>query len=236
MQEDKTLQQMIREHEMNMPPEIMNLINSFDWKKEVRTVVNQNQLMIDTGADLEQSIYLMLLGAIGAPDLYERLVEAHEVPEDKAQKILQEIESQIFIPLHTKLMEMDKNEKSKEAPSATNTVSSAPRDQILAEIEKEPEPLIKLNFNKTEQAPAQKVEFADSADSGIVKPFTISQTSTPTVAPVIEQVKPETSIVKPVTETPKDPVATNLTTPTVAVNPAQTPKPYSADPYREPIE
>lgn len=233
MQEDKTLQQQIREYEANMPPEIMKLINSFDWKKEVRTVVNQNQLMLDVGVDLEEGVYLMLLGALESRDLYDQLTEGYLLPDDKARKILEELENAIFSPLYKKLTEID---TSKEAPSATNSVSSAPRDQILAEIEKEPEPLIKLNFNKTEQAPAQKVEFADSADSGIVKPFTISQTSTPTVAPVIEQVKPETSIVKPVTETPKDPVATNLTTPTVAVNPAQTPKPYSADPYREPIE
>lgn len=236
MQEDKTLQQQIREYEANMPPEIMSLINSFDWKKEVRTVVNQNQLMLDVGTDLEEGVYLMLLGALESRDLYDQLTEGYSLPDDKARKILEELENAIFSPLYKKLTEMDATKESSSKTNVTNSVPSVPRDQILAEIEKEPEPLIKLNFNKTEQAPAQKVEFADSADSGIVKPFTISQTSTPTVAPVIEQIKPETSIVKPVTEAPKDPIATNLTTPTVAVNPAQTPKPYSADPYREPIE
>jgi hypothetical protein len=240
MQDDKTMEQSIREYEANMPPEIMDLIKSFDWKKEMRAIVSQNQLMIDVGADLEQSIYLMILGIIKTEDLYERLTDVHEIPSDKAQKIIEEVERQIFNPLYKKIMELDEKPESNpvSAPSVLMSPVVAPhRDEILAEIEKEPEPLIKLNFSPKKEesvASATPVNLAPTtnvesiSDSGVVKPFTLSPEKTVQVeakqieAPVVELVKTEE--VKP--------VETALTKPTVA----SAPKNYSVDPYREPIE
>ena len=231
MQNEKTLQQMIREYEAHMPPEIMNLIKSFDWKKEVRTIVNQNQLMIDVGSDLEEAIYLMLIGVTKAVDLYEQLTEVHEIPEDKAQKIIQEIEVQIFNPLYKKMMELDEKDSSTTSTKAPIT----PRDEILAEIEKEPEVLIKFNTASKESTPAPKQETSPISDPGITKPFTASPTTTMQVetekitAPAGQSNTPAQPIV-PVQGVQENPVASALTKPTV------TAKPYSADPYREPIE
>jgi hypothetical protein len=244
MQDDKTLEQSIREYEANMPPEIMNLIKSFDWKKEMRSIVNQNQLMIDVGADLEQSVYLMILGIVSAEDLYERLTDVHEIPDDKAKKIIEEVERQIFNPLYKKIMELDEKAESNpvSTPSVpTSSVAAPHRDEILAEIEKEPEPLIKLNFSPKKEesvapvstptkpvnpAPATNVESV--SNPGVVKPFTLSSEKTVQV----EAKQIEAPVVEPVKTEEVKPVETALAKPTVA----SAPKNYSVDPYREPIE
>lgn len=224
MQNEQTLEQMIREYEANMPPEIMNLIKTFDYKKEVRTIVNQNQLMIDVGSDLEQSIYLMILGAVKVEDLYERLTDTHELPDDKARKIIQEIEMAIFNPLHKKLVDLDKtnpvpNNESNSVEDVTD------RDSILAEIEKEPEPIVKpvpkFDPSKINQSP-ERIE----QDTGIVKPFSINLTKE------VDVKEPELAPGPVAQGIQEDPVAAALTQPTVV----QTPKNYVADPYREPIE
>jgi hypothetical protein len=237
MQNEQTLQQMIREYEANMPPEIMNLIKSFDWKKEVRTIVNQNQLMIDVGSDLEESIYLMLLGVTKVADLYERLVEEHQIPDDKAQKIIQEIEVQIFNPLYKKMMELD----GKDSPATASAKAPAtPRDEILAEIEKEPEVLIKFNTTPKESTSIPKQEASPVSDPGITKPFTVSAGTTMQVeaekiaAPASTMPTQPVETVVPAQGVQENPIAAALTKPTATANPSA--KPYSADPYREPIE
>lgn len=231
MQNEKTLQQMIREYEAQMPPEIMNIIKNFDWKKEVRTIVNQNQLMIDVGADLEESIYMMLLGVTNAQDMYERLIEVHQVPEDKSRKILEEMEQLIFNPLYKKLTELPAQENSVSSEIKTSTT---PRDEMLAEIEKEPEPLIKLNFAPKETVSTESVKPSSVEQTGITQPFSISKETNV----VLE--KKEISAAAPMPQAvegvQQDPVASALTKPTVAQNPQATTKPYASDPYREPIE
>ncbi|MEN9921512.1 MAG: hypothetical protein RLZZ517_490 [Candidatus Parcubacteria bacterium] len=244
MQDTKTLEQKIREYEANMPAEIMDIIRTFDWKKEVRVIVSQNQLMIDIGGDLEQTIYLVLLGVVSAQDFYERLVDGYEIAEDKAQKILEETENQIFNPLYKKIMELDEKTESNpvSTPSIpTSSVAAPHRDEILAEIEKEPEPLIKLNFSpKKEESvvspsspaapvnPAPVANVESVSNPGVVKSFTLSPEKTVQV----EAKQIEAPVVEPVKTEEVKPVETALTKPTVA----SAPKNYSVDPYREPIE
>jgi hypothetical protein len=247
MQDTKTMEQKIREYEANMPSEIMNIIKTFDWKKEVRVIVNQNQLMIDVGADLEQSIYLLLLGIIEVGDFYQRLVEGYEMPEDKAKKILEETDRQIFDPIYKKIMELDEKSEAISSNLGTSTnssVATSPRDEILAEIEKEPEPLIKLNFNTKKEESIQAlsnsvvpnaspvstmpISTQTNSNPGVVKPFTISSEKSVQV----EAKQIEAPIVEPVKTEEVKPVETALVQPTVA----QAPKNYPVDPYREPIE
>lgn len=241
MQNTKTLQQSIREHELNMPSEIINLIKSFDWKKEVRTIVNQNQLMIDVGGDLEESIYLVLLGVVTAEDLYKRLIESHEVPEDKAQKIIQEAESQIFSPMYKKLMELP----SEDSVQNETTTPTTPRDAILAEIEKEPEIFVNLNVASIKSNKMSNIiETPSSQNVGIVKPFSMNLTPSVEEKEIIQEKKIEIDTLPPlfnmaaVTGVQEDPVASLLTQPTQvqAAAPTLGAKPYAADPYREPIE
>lgn len=226
MQNEKTLQQLIQEYEASMPPDIMNIIKAFDWKKEVRTIVNQNQLMIDVGADLEQSIYLMILGAVQVGELYERLIETHEIPEDKTRKIIEEIEVQIFNPLHKKLIEIDGVEDKK--VSQAEPVS---REDILAEIEKEPEPIkpkITFQIPQAQSTPSVSKPPQHVEDPGITKPFSISSHTT---VDAKELELPTGKIAEGVQE---DPIHAGLTQATATTQPVQ--KPATLDPYREPIE
>lgn len=242
MQDTKTLEQKIREYEANMPAEIMDIIRAFDWKKEVRTIVNQNQLMIDVGGDLEQTIYFVILGIVSVEDFYDRLINGYELPEDKAGKIIEETENQIFNPLYKKIMELDEKEPAQTALTSTSAATATPtvtphRDEILAEIEKEPEPLIKLNFSPkkeetiistTSTLPTQTSAPISEVNTGITKPFSLSSEKTVQVEPQ----KIEAPVIEPVKTEEVKPVETALTQPTVA----QAPKNYSVDPYREPIE
>ncbi len=250
MQDEQTLQQSIREYETNMPPEIMDLIKSFDWKKELRTVVNQNQLMIDVGADLEQSVYLMLLGVVKVQDIYERLMDVHELPEDKAKKIIEEIEELIFKPMHQKLMDLEEKETRQSnslASASLNNPTSVPdkepsRDDILAEIEKEPIPVIIKPIMAPQPVPiapvvevakVETVEVDTENDIRIKRPFSISYS---------QEVSPSKPLLeKPAEGVQQDPVSVGLGQATVvkAQEPqaSQAPtKSYVADPYRESIE
>ena len=244
MQNQKTLQQMIREYEMNMPPEILDLVKSFDWKKEVRMIVNQNQLLLDVGADLEESVYLLILGIVDIEDIFNRLIETHELPQDKVQKILTEVEKQIFEPMHQKLIALDEKDTPKPTaqPQAVknslNPILSTPkepkdmsREDILSEIEKDPEPMIKkeipkIDFDISENQTQSFEEEKPFKDDGIIEPFSLN---------------PDASFSTQVTPQPIDePVESALTKPTVAQIPVPPPPPlkkeYAADPYREPIE
>ncbi len=226
MQNDKTLEQMTREYEANMPPEIMSIIKAFDWRREMRAIVNQNQLMIDIGADIEQSIYLMIIGAVKLEEFYERLMDVHELPEDKARKIIQEIEVQIFNPLHKKLMELGDDEDIETASDPTVS-----RDSILNEIEKEPEPVVvKSKFNFVPN-PAQSNTTDSTGNDGIVKPFT--------VAPTKEELDLKTKMPdsKTVEGIQNDPVEIGLKNSTVTQTraPIAPTRAYSSDPYRESI-
>lgn len=139
MQDDKTLQQMIREHEQDMPPEIMKMIADYDWKRELREIVRQEALMLDVGTDLEQSVYLLILGVVNVADVYEQLVDGHEIPDEKAQKVLYEIEERIFKPLYQKLAKLNQDEEDMQKSGGQTIADSSDesRDDILAEIEKD---------------------------------------------------------------------------------------------------
>ncbi len=229
---------MIREYEANMPPEIMTLIKSFDWKKEMRAIVNQNQLMIDIGSDIEESVYLMILGVIQVADLYERLTDTHNMPEDKARKVIEEIEMTIFNPLHQKLMALEAVE-TKNDTSLTQTATrlevpivEPTRDDILAEIEKEPEAIV-IPITKSEPVVASTTPAFVEDDARIAKPFSLSQSKE------IEMEMPAIEMPKPIEGIQSNPVTVGLQQPTVMqakpVSEAPT-KSYAADPYREPIE
>ncbi len=129
---------MIREYEQAMPPDIMNTINQFDWKRELREIVRDNNLMLDVGSDLEESVYMMILGAVKVEDVYLRLIEVHEIADEKAQKVLREVEERIFNPLFEQLSKLpgdedDGVEITEDEPVVGSTKIS--RDSILAEIE-----------------------------------------------------------------------------------------------------
>lgn len=248
--QDQTLQQMIREHETNMPSEIMDLIKSFDWKRQLRTVVNQNQLMIDIGADLEESVYLMILGVIDVGEVYERLMDVHELPEDKARKVIEEIEKLIFVPLQQKLMNIEDPVEKKEPPltqfitTNPNVENKQSRDDILAEIEKEPQQIV-VNKPIVPIEPVNPIALTDplieeaiiTVDEpqpvGVAKPFRLNFSKD------TETVKPQFDIQDVAEGVQIDSVTTGLAQPTVMQVPVQEAVPaksYVADPYRESIE
>ncbi len=143
MKDEKTLKQMVREYEQQMPPEIMNIITSFDWKRELREIVHQEALMLDVGTALEESVYLLILGVIKVEDLYDDLVENHELTEEKAQKVLYEIEQHIFQQLNARLAKMDVGETG--SAYIKPKADDVSRDDILAEIENDVPPPVLSN-------------------------------------------------------------------------------------------
>lgn len=254
MQNQKTTEQLIREYELNMPPEIMDIIKQFDWKRELRMIVMQNQVMIDVGSDLEQSVYLMLLGVAQVEDVFERLIDIHELSEDKAKKILEEIESKIFNPLFKKLSQLDDLEKPESITTQAQSVHDPEdRDGILAEIEKEhvesavrPE-IVKPIINNTIVTPEIKINTIstpvkesneNTISPGVARPFSFNNNEK-----VIIKEDPKIIIMEPVKGIQADPISSGLSKPTIVAAPLNTitpnvpPKAAGApDPYREPLE
>lgn len=258
MQNEKTTEQLTREYEANMPSEILDMIKAFDWKKSLRMIVMQNQIMIDVATDLEQSVYLMLLGVVSAQEVYERLIESYEFSEDKAKKVLEEIEEKIFNPLFKQLSEMDGDEKQQSsATMAQQPQSLDSRDAILAEIEKEepvviaktnpvqvqtPEPVITINkvtepMSVTKAEPSVDMRKNMMESPGVAKPFSLNTEKTM----VMEDIKlPVIDANKGIVE---DPISSGLSKATIVAPVTEKPvekvpaRPAGApDPYREPIE
>ncbi len=258
MQNEKTIEQLIRQREVNMPPEIMALIQSFDWKKSLRMIVTQNQIMIDVATDLEESVYLMLLGVVSSEEVYERLIESHEFSKDKAKKVLEEIDGNIFTPLFKQLSSLDQDEK----PQSSVTKAQQPqsldsRDAILAEIEKEepvvvaktspmpvqvPEPVITINkvaepIMEHKQESPITINKPVVESPGVTKPFSLNA-DRPIVA---ENIKlPPVQISQGIQA---DPISAGLSKTTITVPVAEKPvekapvrSAGAPDPYREPIE
>lgn len=234
MQNEKTLQQMIQEYEAQMPPEIMNIIKGFDWKKQVRMIVNQNQLLLDVGADLEESVYLMILGIADIEEVFERMMTVHELPQDKVQKILLEVEKQIFEPMHSQLtkLEPSKTETSSSAPAPVSAQSQVP------EPKEESAPVIpQMSASNTQTPPSTPISNSIPQSSGIREPFSMNANTEED-----DDVKIDVDAMDTL-----DPVAMNLNQATVS-EPEPIPAPekkeenspvekkYAVDPYREPIE
>ena len=174
--DEKTLQQMIREYEAQIPPDIMNIINSFDWKKEVRIIINQNQLLLDVGSDLEESVYLMILGIVDMEQVFKRMMEIHELPEDKVQKVLIEVEKQIFEPMYSELSKLQpSDEKTKEEPFLT------PEPEPESYVPSRPSPFSigKTDTNSVEQKPSPVENVSEQIDIDDPVSSTLNQ---PTVA------------------------------------------------------
>ena len=262
MQNEKTLQQLTREYELNMPPEIMELIKAFDWKRELRTISLQNQLMADVAADLEQSVYLMLLGVVKVNELFERMIDVHDLSEDRTKKVLEEVDSKIFTVLHKKLSELEDKEpepvilKPVSVPSIAtiSTNDTQDRDSILAEIEKEEIPGIVISpINKpimdikveepkttpslgviAPKIPENKINIIQNP--GVAKPFSFNAEKS-----IIPE-QPKIVATETVKGIQPDPVASGLNKATVMAAPeipvqSNAPvTPKAPDPYREPIE
>ena len=258
MQNEKTLQQMIQEYEAQMPPDIMNIIKGFDWKKQVRMIVSQNQLLLDVGADLEESVYLMILGIADIEEVFDRMMTVHELPQDKVQKILLEVEKQIFEPMHSQLAKLEPSEdKAKPLSSPVPPVDTASSQSSALEPKKQDNPHVipqahsaSTPNSSTPVNSALSTPISNSVpkSSGIREPFSIKND--------IDTGSKDMNVNNPVQDDDikidvdsmdtLDPIAMNLKQTTMSQpenvsvpqkqeqSPAE--KKYAVDPYREPIE
>jgi len=191
----------------SLPPEIKSLLYSPEMHTVIQNTAQKHQLHIDQVGILEDETSAAMLGFTEAKDFPEILQDSLAVDRTKADAISQDINELLFLKIRESMKQAPGHQSS--APSPT-TSAAAPTSIPI------PIPVIPSTPKPAELHPADMM---------------LSQTTTTAVpAP---QMTPAPAPVAAAAPASASPDTAKSATPAKEEPPA--PKPYNADPYREPI-
>ena len=197
-QQEPTLDESIKQVMKTLPPVIRDYLSQGKYTAVARELMAKYSLHIDQSGILEREIMLLLMGIENPTEFTKALVEEAKIDKQIVDKIVQDVNTQIFIPLKAEEMKSRGNDSEKPA------------------VQKPPAVNEKLLENHEEPSVALR-EANDLASMGINKiPFSPKKI-VPSPANLPGTIQPLKQ--KTVPSTPPPPA-----------------KPYSTDPYREPIE
>jgi hypothetical protein len=208
--QEPTLEESIKQVMQTLPPVIRNYLAQGKYSVVAQNLMATYSLHIDQGGILEREIMLLLMGIENPAEFISALVEEAKIDPQTVNKIVQDVNEQVFIPLKEAEMKSDevkaeplvKSEMPKVSPPSPATLPSPSVDDEKL-LEDHEEPSIVLD------------EANDLVSLGINKiPFPI----------------------KPKVVSPPENLPGALVAPKINLTPPVPAKPYSVDPYREPIE
>jgi len=208
-QTELTLEESIKQVMQTLPPVIRNYLAQGKYSVVAQNLMATYSLHIDQSGILEREIMLLLMGIENPTEFTEALVNEARIDKQTVSKIVQDVNEQVFIPLKEQEM------KSK----GTDT--------------EEPAKLIAQNPSAILQSPVTDEKFLEDHEephieiNKIPNPLPKTAPPTPNLPGVIAPLPPPPPI-----PTPLKP----LTLPLKPVTPPVPAKPYSVDPYREPLE
>ena len=203
--QEPTLDESIKQVMQTLPPVIRDYLSKGKYTAVARELMAKYSLHIDQSGILEREIMLLLMGIENPTEFTQALVEEAKIDKQVVDKIVQDVNTQIFIPL--KAEEMKSKGNGSERPAVQKTPAVLPQQSATNE---------KLLENHEEPSMALR-EANDLASMGINKiPFSPKKI-VPLPANLPGTIQPLKQ--KPISSIPPVPA-----------------KPYSVDPYREPIE
>lgn len=103
------LQQTIKEEIMELPKEMQEVVNSFDWIKITEEIAEKYSLDEDETTNFQLETLLLLIGTTD-PEFYAINIENQvEITKDEAENIARESFQKIFTPLNELITENVKN-------------------------------------------------------------------------------------------------------------------------------
>lgn len=190
-------------------------------------------LHLDQGAVLERDIALLLLGVKNPDEFVESLVKEALLPKETALAMVTDVNQEVFIPLQARIREEN---MQKETPSRA-PAASAPRYAPT------PVPVQATVVAPSILAPqppmAQRVPTAAPLPPKLILPTQAPAGTEATVnvpAPTASINRLEGRTLPPPVYDPSASRRTPPPPPNLPTSQPQTPRPYGADPYREPLE
>ncbi|HRH55386.1 MAG TPA: hypothetical protein PK609_00795 [Candidatus Paceibacterota bacterium] len=194
------------------PEPIQDAYGSEATEKVIDDVRTKYRLHVDVAANLDREVGYLMLGLVSPAEFFGSLMLSG-TDEQTARGILQEINDRIFIPLKRQVMTAPKS-----APPIASYVASTPPPQAPR-----PAPV---------SAPALEYEPKTPMLPGSFEPVPAPVAPAPE-PPRVEAPIPAAVPVTPPTPSYVPPMAPQE--PPRAATPPPSVKPYSNDPYREPV-
>lgn len=194
---------------------IQDAVLSSKTEEEIRKVSDKYKLHVDVAGLLNEEIVYTLVGLNNASDFKTRLASAG-IPEDTLDSIVKDVNEQIFLPIRESLKEIE-NKNIEEAKMEQREEDQNREQDVIQET------VQKTQGQLPHQAPQTTPEKKEPAHPNLSDESLGGQAHSSDIF--------EDKLTKQV-RTPKEHV--RLDEP--AIKSQEKKKPYSIDPYREPIE
>ena len=231
---DKT-QEIIKEQLKTLPKIIKDAISSVDLGEKIKKIADKNMLHIDQAGDLENETVFVMLGLEPVEDYKENIRKELNISRDRAQAITAEIDKEIFMSIR-EAIKNTANDNRSEMPEI--------KDQTQQEIHHSNLTTPPLSTQNVDQADLSSEALAKEEESEDIKQQIAKQQETHHTAP------PPPNLPTGQTDSnleARSPGGVQNQDPNVKTRPSdgnedvaspgpEKKKPYSSDPYREPIE
>ena len=231
-QREPTFEESIKEVMQTLPPPIRNYLSQGKYSLVAKNLMRKYGLHIDQGGVLEREIMLLLMGIENPDEFAASLKSDATLSEDVVRNIMTDVNQEIFIPLQKEMRNAGSGaqEERSAAPRASVSVPSyAPSPASRPPALSGSAPL-----------PPKMAMPQPKAASGIAPPPL-------SMLPLGEEEKNRISNIAPRPSAPPPSHLPGAFQPSVAqtikrpappspFRPATPAKPYSTDPYREPID
>lgn len=217
-------QEIIKEQLEKLPKSIRDAIASVDLGSKIKKIADKNMLHIDQAGNLENETLFVMLGLEPTVDYKENIRKELNISRDRAQSITADIDKEVFMQIRESL------KKVQNSPS--DTIDKPQEKKEINHVNLETQPTKKestIDMVKESEDIKQRVTKQQIAKSVVPPPSNL-----PTSEPVAGQQQDQSLKIQPSDGEEKDKQQNNNennSSPVLKKN-----KPYSTDPYREPIE
>jgi hypothetical protein len=206
--QEPTLEESIQQVMQTLPPVIRDYLSKGEYSIVAKNLMAKYGLHIDQSGILEREIMLLLMGIENPAEFIQALVGEAKIDRQVVNKIVQDVNAQIFIPL--KEEEMRSNNVT---PKPLPTKPSA--DEKFLEDHEEPH--IEIPKRTMPEPPANLPGALRPAEA-----FGVGG-----IIPLPQPLRPPMS---------QKPISPPISRPSPKATEGTASKPYSTDPYREPLE
>lgn len=250
-------EQIIKERLKVIPDKIKQAIKSTDLAGKFTKIADKHGLHIDQNGSLQTETLLVMLGLESTDDFIENIQRELDISRNEAVSITQDVNLEILNSIKDSLQEIqEENEEEEREESKESSTTPAPTQPkvpisnpvipsttpITPIVPKTVESAGKFTIEKPPVGMAPQYNKTPVNKDVVLKAIEDPERELP--APTIDHLlsNPVTSSTQPVSPVPVQttPAPTSIpqtpkVTPTPAPQPKVEKKPYSSDPYREPI-
>lgn len=241
-QPELTLEESIKQVMQTLPPVIRTYLAQGKYTMVAKGLMTKYGLRIDQGGVLEREIMLLLMGIENPDEFTQALVEEAHVDPKAVADIVQDINTQIFVPL--------REEEMKSKTANAQSAAAQPARPVNAPVPNYTAPVAELprgSYAPPPQSPRYPGQENANVNAFVRRvpqgPLNTGRPTVSVIPPPAPVARPQSIPVIPVPQMPTPTPPANLpgalppqpAEPRFVPPPAPT-APYSSDPYHEPIE